>query len=141
MENRARFAKAANRRIVQEGLDRRRLERQLNTFEDDMLRRINENHDNAIWQRQSDKAQAFLRETRKARIVARAEAKAIARQMRKDTALLCLSFVAYAAVMLLLTAWTSFPAWGAAAFIAGGVLFLAAFLCRLHDLHSMEDKK
>ena len=141
MENRARFAKAANKRIVQEGLDRRKLERQLNTFEDDMLRRINENHDNAIWQGQSDNAQAFLREKCNARIVARAEAAAIARQMRKDTALGCLTFVAYAAVMLSLTAWTSLPVWGAAAFITCGALILVAFLYRLHDLQSMEEKK
>lgn len=141
MENRARFAKAANKRIVQEGLERRKLERQLNTFEDDMLRRINENHDNAIWQHHSDKEQAFLRETCKLRIVARAEAVAIARQMRKDTAIGCLSFVAYAAVMLSLMAWTSLPIWGAAAFITGGALCLAAFLYRVHGLHPMEDKK
>lgn len=141
MENRARFAKAANKRIVQEGLDRRKLERQLNAFEDDMLRRINENHDNAIWQHHSDKEQAILRRTCNARIVARAEAAAIARQMRKDTALGCLTFVAYAAVMLSLIAWTPFPIWGAAAFITGGSMFLAAYLYRVHGLHPTEDKK
>lgn len=141
MENRARFAKAANKRIVQEGLDRRKLERQMDAFEDAMLRRINENHDNAVWQRQSDKAMRHSREECNTRIAARAEAAAVARQMRKDTALGCLSFFAYVVVMLMLTAWTAFPVWAAATFIVCGAPFLGLYLRRVHGLLPMEEKK
>ena len=100
MENRARIAMEANRRIVQEGLDRRKMERQQDIFEDEMIQRVNKNCEDAIWRKKFDTDAKLRREARKCRIVARAEQKAIARRLRNDTALGCLIFLGFSAVML-----------------------------------------
>lgn len=134
MENRAVIAMAANRRIVQEGLDRRKQESQLNAFEDEMLRRINENCENAAWQTRQDIYDRINREGCKSRIAARAEAAAKTKQRRKDTALGILTLFAHAVVMLWLTTWTYFPIYAAVTLIVGGAMFLALYLCRVHGL-------
>ena len=141
MENRARITMDANRRIVQEGLDRRKLETRLDAFENDMIQRVNENCDNAEWQRRFDDTARLDAELCKARALARAEHQSAVRQMRKDTALGCLIFFAYVVVLICLTGWTYLPVWAAGMYIAGGALFLAMYLCRVHGLLSMEDKK
>lgn len=141
MENLARMAMASNRRIVQEHLDRRKIEKQLNTFEDEMIQRVNDNRYNAILQRDCDTALLMEREGSKLRILSRVACRAVREQIRKDTALGCLTYFAYAVVMLWLTRWTYLPVYAAVTCIVGGVLFLAVYLCRVHGLLPVEDAK
>ena len=124
MEYRVRIAMDANRRIVQEGLDRRKLENKLDAFEDEMIRRCNEKHEAARWQRQAQ----LDRELCKARIVARAEQRERAEQIHKDVALACLIFFAFAVVMIHLAAWTPLPMWASLMLVGFGVLFLVAYI-------------
>ena len=141
MENRAILAMEANRKYVQEGLDRRRLENQLNAFEDEMFQRINENSEDAVLRNKAQKDAQLARERCKLRIAARAGAAAVAKQKRKDTVIGCLTFFAYAVVMYWLTSWTWLPIWAAAMYIAGGAMFLVLYLCRVHGLLPMEVEK
>ena len=124
MENRARLAMQANRRYVQDGLDRRKLENQLDAFEDEMIERCNENHEAAYWKNVARLDQ----EKCKARIVARAEQRERAEQIHKDIALACLIFFAFAVVMLHLAIWTPLPFWASLILIGYGVLFLVSFI-------------
>ena len=135
MENRARIAMAANRRIVQDGLNRRKLERQLDAFEDEMIERCNEHFEDAYWQRVAQ----FDREKCKARIVARAEQKAAADRLRKDIALACLIFFTFAVVMLQLATWTPLPIWAALILVAFGALFLVSYLRDPYGFPIVED--
>lgn len=124
MENRERLAMEANRRYVQDGLNRRKLENQLDTFEDEMIQRCNERCEAAYWKgvarRDQEKCQA--------RIAARAEQREKAEQTRKDIILACLIFFAFAVVMLHLAAWTPLPISIALLLIGFGVLFLVSFI-------------
>lgn len=141
MENRAEKAMEANRRYVQAGLNRRKLERQLDAFECEMIQRVNKNCEDANWQRKLDLDAKLHREARKCRIVARAEQKCIARQMRKDTVLGILAFFAYAVVMMWLPTWTYLPVCVAIVLVACGVLFLAVHMIHVHGLLPTEDEK
>lgn len=140
MENRAN-AMEANRRIVQEGLARRRREHQLDAFETAMIQRCNEHYYHADLQRKMDDTTRIGRELCAARIVARAERRAVGKRIRKDTALGCLSFFAASVVTMWLTTWTNLPVWAAVTFIVSMALFLAAYICDLHGFLSMEVKK
>ena len=141
MENRARIAMASNRKIVQDGLNRRRMESQLDAFEEEMIQRVNENCAAADWKRHCDNTANIERELRKARILARAAAKSGAQQDRKDTILGGLIFVIYGIVIAFLACWTYLPVWGAIMYIAVGALFLVLYLIDVHGLPSMENKK
>lgn len=124
MENRVRFAMEANRRFVQDGLNRRKIEHQLDAFEDDMIQRCNEKYESVYW-----KGVARLEQEKcKARIVARAEQREKAEQTRKDITLACLIFFAFVVVMLQLTTWTLLPVWASFTLIALGVPFLVSFI-------------
>lgn len=141
MEILARMAMTSNRRIVQEHLDNRKLEKRLNAYENEMIRRVNENCANAIMQRDTDVALMLAREGSKMRILARAEYKAVRDQKRKDTALGCLTFFAYAVLLFWLTSWTYFPVWAAATCVIGSIPILLVYLCRVHGLLPMENVK
>ena len=137
MENRARIVMAENRRIVQDGLNRRKLEHQLDAFEDEMLQGVNEHCVEAYWQNVAN----VDREKCKARIVARAEQKAAADRLRKDIALACLIFFAFASVMLHLAAWTPLPIYMALLMVGFGVLFLVSFIRNPDGFPIMEDEE
>ncbi len=137
MENRA-INMAANRKIVQDGLDRRRLEAKLDAFEDEMIQRCNEHCYDAHLQKMADDAVKINRECQKAKIVSRAEVKRIANQRRKDTAIGCLAFSVYAIVLFWLTTCTYLPLWAAIMYTAGGAVLLALYICRLHGFLGME---
>lgn len=124
MENRVRIAMEANRRYVQDGLDRRKLESKLDAFEDAMIRRCDEKYEAAYWKNiaRSD------RENCMARIAERAERREKAEKTRKDVALACLIFFAFTVVMLQLATWTPLPVWTSLILIGFGVLFLVSFI-------------
>lgn len=124
MENRVRLAMEANRRYVQNGLDRRKLEGELDAFEDDMIQRCNENCEAAYWQSVARND----RENCKTRIAERAEKREKAKQARKDITLACLIFFAFATVMLQLAAWTPLPWYASLILVGFGVLFLVSFI-------------
>ena len=124
MENRVRIAMAANRKIVQDGLNRRKLEHQLDAFEDAMIYGCNEHYESAYWQRVA----LLDREKCMNRIAARAEAKAYADRLRKDITLACLIFFAFAVVMLQLANWTPLPIWAALTCVAMGIPFLVSYI-------------
>ena len=128
MENRERLAMEANRRYVQDGLNRRRQESQLNAFEDAMIRRCNEKHDEACLQERAAAAVNNDRELSKSRIAQRAEEREKTEQTRKDVSLACLIFFAFAVVMLQLATWTLLPTWAALLCVALGVPFLVSFI-------------
>ena len=128
MENCVRLAMEANRRYVQDGLDRRKLERKLDTFEDTMIQRCNEKHDEVCLQMRADAAVNLAIEMSKARIAERAERREKAQQTRKDVALACLIFFTFSVVMLQLATWTPLPVWAALILIGFGVLFMVSFI-------------
>lgn len=125
MENRVRFAMEANRRYVQDGLNRRKLEHQLDAFEDDMIQRCNENYEAAYWQNvaKSDQQKCM------ARIEERAEKREKAEEVRKDISLACLIYFVFAIVLLQLANWSLIPIWTALLCVAMGVPFLVTFIC------------
>jgi hypothetical protein len=124
MENRVRLAMEANRRYVQNGLDRRKLEGELDAFEVDMIQRCNENCEAAYWQSVARNDQ----ENCKTRIAERAEKREKAKQTRKDITLACLIFFAFATVMFHLAAWTPLPWYASLILVGFGVLFLVSFI-------------
>lgn len=124
MENRVRLAMEANRKYVQDGLNRRKLEGQLDAFEDAMIRRCNEKYEAAYWNGVARRDQ----EKCMARIAERAEKREKAEQIRKDITMACLIFFAFAVVMLQLATWTPLPMWTAGLCISAGVLFLVSFI-------------
>ena len=140
MENRA-IAMEANRRIVQEGLARRRREHQLDAFEADMIQHCDDHYYHADLQRKMDDTTRIGKELCAARIIARAERRAVSKRIRKDIALGCLSFFAASVVSVWLTTWTHLPIWAAVALIVVMALFLAVYICDLHGFLSKEVKK
>ena len=138
METRAIMAMNANRRIVSEGLFRRKIEKQLDAFEDQMIRRCNERCDAANFDRKMENTLQLEEDLRKARILAREQKRAAAARIRKDTALGILSFFAASVVSLWLTTWTYLPMWAAVTLILGGLSLLVAFICKLHGLLIVE---
>ena len=141
MENRARIAMASNRKIVQDGLDRRRMESQLDAFEEQMIQRVNENCDNANWQRKFDDTARLDMEAINARVTQRAESKTASKQVRQDTRIGCLIFLIYSIVITWLTSWTHLPVWAAVMYIAAGAFFLVLYLIDVHGLLSKEDEE
>ena len=139
MENRVRIAMAANRKIVQDGLNRRKLEHQLDAFENTMICRCNEKYDTARIQRLADEAVNRDRMQSKARIAARAEAKAHADRLRKDIALACLIFFVFATVMFQLATWALLPVWAVLILVAFGALFLVSYIRNPDGFPIMED--
>lgn len=132
-----------NRQVVLDGLNRRAEERAaaekeatLEAFEDAMIHRINENYEGASWQRHFEDTTRLDREVINARIDKRAENKAKAEQIRKDTRLGVLIFVIYGIVVAWLTSWTHLPAWAAILYILSGSLFLFLYLLDLHGLRN-----
>ncbi len=138
METRARMAMNANRRIVSEGLSRRKMEKQLDAFEDQMIRRCNERCDAANFDRKMENTLQLEEDLRKARILAREQKRAAAARIRKDTALGILSFFAASVIFLWLTTWTYLPVWAAATLILGSLFLLETFICKLHGLLKVE---
>lgn len=130
-----------NRRVVLDGLNRRAEERAavereatLDAFEDAMIHRINENCDGAIWKRHFADTIRLDREAISARIDKRAENKAKAEQIRKDTRLGVLIFVIYGIVIAWLTKVSHLPVWAAVLYIALGVPFLLLYVCDVHGI-------
>ena len=129
-----------SRRIVQEGMNRRRTERQMEEFEAKMIRFVNENAYTAELEKRISDAVRKERAIHKAQISERAKRKAAAKQRRKDTALGCLIFLIYANILSWLTTWTHLPVWAAALYIAFGALFLFLYVCMLYS-HPNRTKK
>lgn len=128
MSNCVRLAMEANRRCVQNGLDRRKIEGKLEAFEDAMIQRCNEKHDYVYLQNRADAAVARDRKQSQSRIAERTEKREKTKQLRKDISLACLIFFAFATVMLQLAAWTPIP-WCASLILVGfGVLFLVSYI-------------
>ena len=124
MDNRARLAMEANRRYVQDRLDRRKVEGELDAFEAAMIQRCNERYDAAYWQSIAERD----RENCRNRIVARAEEREKVKNTRKDITLACLIFFVFAAVMFKLAAWTPLPWWVSLILVSFGVLFLVSYI-------------
>lgn len=126
---------AINRKVVIDGLNRRAEERAaaereaaLESFEDTMIRRCNDNYDASRLQKRMDEDVRSSIARCESNIFGRSAAKAKRQNQKKDAALGCLSFFAYSVVLLWLTTWTHMPIWGAIAYIIGGGVFLAAYL-------------
>ena len=130
-----------NRRVVLDGLNRRAEERaeaereaNLDAFEDAMIHRINENCEGASWQRHFEDTARLNLDEINARIKKRAEDKAKADEIRKDTRLGVLIFVIYGIVVAWLTSWTHLPVWTAILYILAGSLFLLLYVLDVHGL-------
>ena len=128
MDNRVRLAMEANRKYVQDGLNRRRLEGELDAFEDAMIRRCNEKHYEVCLQSKADEDINRVRELSKSRIAERAERREKAKQTRKDISLACLIFFAFAFVMYELAKWTPVPMCISVLYIILGFLFLVTYI-------------
>lgn len=124
MENCVKIAMDANRRTVREGMNRRKLDKQMEAFEREMIECVNRNAEAAEWERQDRRE----RDLCMARIAKRAEMREKARKERKDIALACLIFFASSAMLLQLTKWTDLNVWGACLYILLFAMLLFAFI-------------
>lgn len=137
-----------NRRVVQEGLNRRAEERQaaimeaaLDAFEDEMILHINKNYDEASLTRHIDDTARLDLEAVNARMNERAEKNAEIKQIRKDSRLGRLIFTVYAIVIAWLTTWTHLPVWVAVLYIVMGAFFLFLYMCDVHGAFERGGKK
>lgn len=126
---------AINRQVVIDGLNRRaeakaaaEREAELEAFEEDMIRRCNDRYEAAHLQQRMDEDVRTCRDRCESNISGRAYIKERKKQLRKDVALSCLIYFAFAVVIFWLTTWTYLPLWGAAAYVAAGAMILAARL-------------
>lgn len=137
-----------NRRVVQEGLNRRAEERQaaqkeaeLNAFEDEMILHINKNYDESSIKRHLDDTARLDLEAVNARMSERAEKNAEIKQIRKDSRIGSLIFAIYSIVIVWLTTWTHLPVWVAVLYIAMGAFFLFLYMCDVHGVFERGGKK
>lgn len=129
-----------SRRIVQDGMNRRRTERQMERFESKMIQFVNENAYAAELENRISYVVRKELAIRNAMIAERAKRKAATKQRRKDTALGCLAFLTYANTLSWLTTWTPLPVWAAVLYIACGAMFLILYVCNLYT-HPNRTKK
>ena len=133
-----------NKRIVAEGLERRKADRvaaeqeaRLDSYEQDQLAAVHRNYEGARLSRQAEQNRAMERQQRIARRQEWA-AQAAHRQMLEDKAIAAVRYYGVAClVILLVSALTQFPVWAAVTLILGGAVFPAAYIFRLY--YPLED--
>ena len=128
-----------NKRIVAEGLERRKAERaeaeheaQLDSYEKEQLNAVHRNCEDARLNREAEQNRA--REYQQ-RIARRKEwaAQAAKAQMLEDKAMAAVRYYGVLClVVLLISALTRLPFWAAAVLILGGMVFPAAYIFRLY---------
>ena len=129
-----------NRRIVQDGLNRRAEQRAraarettLETYEADMIRACNDRHEVSLLQKKADDVVRECRDRCNHNIAERARAKAQKWSRRKDLALGCLSYFAVSVLMHWLTTWTYLPVWGA---VTAQIGFLPILIAHVYLLYN-----
>lgn len=141
MDDRARKAMQANRRIVQDGINRRRQEKQLNDFEDAMIRGVNDNYAVAALRREMDAEKQNARVGIEDQIHSRAKKNAKARQRRKNAALSCSIFFNFVALFVLLWEWEYITSLDMALCVTYGIFVLALYTLGLYGILPVWDKK
>ena len=119
---------AENKRIVQEGLKRRRLD----AFEKDMIKACNQNCTEARQQREKDAVALDAAEYRKAQARARLKAVQTAQMQEREAAKAVNIYLATVIGLLLLAAGTRFPYWASITMTLGLAVILAVHLYRIY---------
>lgn len=129
-----------NKRIVTEGLERRKADRvaaereaQLDSYEQDQLAAIHQNCADARLNREAEHSRYLQQQQRIARRQEWA-AKAARAQMLEDKSVAAVRYYGVLClVVLLISAVTKLPFWAAAALILGGAIFPVAYIFRLYN--------
>lgn len=125
---------AENKRIVQEGLKRRN--DRLEAFENEMIRTCNQNHADALEQRQKDTETLAIRivsdEERKARARERLKAMQTAQKQERDVTRALNAYLTTIVGLLLLAAVTPLPYWSAVITMLGLGVILLAHIYRIY---------
>ena len=129
-----------NKRIVAEGLERRKADRvaaekeaQLDSYEQEQLEAVHRNCEDARLSRQAEQNRALERKQRIARRQAEAM-KEVRRQMLEDKSMAAVRYYGVLClVVLLISALTRFPFWAAVSLILGGMVFPACYIFRLYN--------
>lgn len=119
---------AENKRIVQEGLKRRRLD----AFEKDMIKACHQNCTEARQQREMDAVALDAAEYRKAQARARLKAVQTAQMQEREAAKAVNIYLATVIGLLLLAAGTRFPYWASITMTLGLAVILAVHLYRIY---------
>ena len=124
---------AENRRIVQEGLQRRT--DRLNAFENDMINAVHQNCTTARVLREKEEAshtaKAISEEERKAKARARLKAMNEAHKQEREVSKALNAYMVTVVVLLLLAAGTQFPYWASITLAMGLAVILAVHLYRI----------
>lgn len=128
-----------NKRIVTEGLERRKAERaeaereaQLDSYEQDQLAAISKNCEDARKNREAEQTRQLQYQQRIARRQEWAAQAARAQQLEDKSMAALRYYGVLCLVVLLISALTRLPFWAAAALILGGMVFPAAYIFRLY---------
>ena len=128
------------KRIVAEGLERRKAERvaaereaKLDSYEQEQLDAVHRNCEGARMSREAEEERQMQYQQRIARRKEWA-AKAAKRQMLEDKSVAAVRYYGVLClVVLLISALTRLPFWAAAALILGGTVFPIAYIFRLYN--------
>lgn len=128
------------KRIVAEGLERRKAERvaaereaKLDSYEQEQLDAVHRNCEGARMSREAEEERKIQYQQRIARRKEWA-AKAAKRQMLEDKSVAAVRYYGVLClVVLLISALTRLPFWAAAALILGGTVFPIAYIFRLYN--------
>lgn len=128
-----------NKRIVANGLERRKAEREaaaqeavLEQYEQEQIRACNVRCANAKRKRLDEETGRLYRAQMEAELAAEAAAEA-KEQAREDAAHMAIRKYCYTCMgIAMVTTWTSLEWWAAAALIAGLAVFPAAYIFRLY---------
>ena len=121
---------AENRRIVQEGLQRRT--DRLNAFENDMINAVHQNCTAARVLREKEVAETVSAEERKAKARARLQAIQTAQKQERDVSRAMNIYMVVVVGLMLLSAATAFPYWAAITTALGLAVILAVRLYRIY---------
>lgn len=128
------------KRIVQDGLDRRKADRaeaereaKLESYEQEQLTAVHRNCEDARLSREAEQTRAMQHQQRIARRQAWA-AQAAQKQMLEDKSMAAVRYYGVLClVVMLISALTRFPFWAAMALIMGGSVFPMAYIFRLYN--------
>lgn len=123
MNHRLEVGMEASRKLVRDGLDRRRQEKRLEAFEKDMLLRLSENCLESRLQHRIGEEIRRENQACRSRINNRMRRKAQKIRVRKDIALAVLAYFASSVIAAWLTTWTHFPPYAAITFIVATAPF------------------
>ena len=128
------------KRIVQDGLDRRKADRaeaereaRLDNYEQEQLSAVHRNCEGARMSREAEKEKMRQHQQRIARRQEWA-AKAAKKQMLEDKSMAAVRYYGVMClVVMLISALTQLPFWAAAALILGGTVFPISYIFRLYN--------